>query len=108
AGEILRTWRLLEMPAAGRQIRAEALGDHRIAYLNYEGPLSGNRGAVARVDAGEFVIVDETPGQIDLEFSGLVVSGRWQMRRESEDDWILVKNGSEPRMSARPSELPGG
>jgi hypothetical protein len=33
-------------------IRVEKLADHRTAYLEYEGPISGDRGFVTRVLAG--------------------------------------------------------
>ena len=48
SGGVLRTWRLLAEPTAGGPIAAEPLGDHRIAYLDYEGPLSGDRGGSSR------------------------------------------------------------
>ena len=38
---VLRTWALAEEPAPNKPISAEALADHRLAYLNYEGPVSG-------------------------------------------------------------------
>lgn len=50
----LATWRLLDEPAAGRTCRAEALPDHRLHYLDYEGPVSGGRGVVARWDNGTY------------------------------------------------------
>lgn len=34
------------------RFRAQRLADHRAAYLDYEGPVSGNRGDVERVAAG--------------------------------------------------------
>lgn len=48
----LRTWRLLAEPAPDRIIDAEALPDHRLYYLDYEGPVSQGRGTVTRWDAG--------------------------------------------------------
>lgn len=51
---MLRTWRLLDEPGIGRCVRAEELADHRLAYLDYEGPVSGGRGNVARWDSGQF------------------------------------------------------
>ena len=60
----LRTWRLERLPAPGVGIRAEPLGDHRIAYLDYEGPVSGGRGSVTRWDAGEFERGKNEPGEI--------------------------------------------
>jgi len=53
-GGVLRTWRLLSEPAAGRTVRAETLADHRAAYLDFEGPLTGRRGVVVRWDYGTY------------------------------------------------------
>ena len=52
-------------------IRAERLPDHRRRYLDYEGPISGNRGSVIRWDAGDYVLLsDESDGGLLLEFHG--------------------------------------
>jgi hypothetical protein len=37
----------------------ERLGDHRIEYLEIEGPIGGNRGEVRRIVAGEYENVRE-------------------------------------------------
>jgi len=58
----LRTWRLLREPDAPGPIVAEPLPDHRLEYLDYEGPVSRNRGTVCRWDAGDYVFVNEPPG----------------------------------------------
>jgi hypothetical protein len=39
-------------PAAGTTI--ERIADHRRSYLDYEGPVSGNRGQVIRVESGVY------------------------------------------------------
>ncbi len=53
--ERLATWRILIPPETwGRQMpAAERLADHRVAYLTYEGAVSGGRGEVKRVAEGE-------------------------------------------------------
>ena len=43
AGDVLQTWRLANPPTPGCAIDATALPDHRLTYLDYEGPVSGNR-----------------------------------------------------------------
>ena len=53
AGHLL-TWRLLQEPDSVTTIPAEPLSPHRLAYLDYEGPVSGNRGTVAQWDAGRY------------------------------------------------------
>src|SRR5688572_30170905 len=74
---ILQTWRLAQPPAPGTSIEATALGDHRIAYLDYEGPVSGNRGNVKRWDGGEFEDAAESmPDSRVLLFRGKHVVGR--------------------------------
>lgn len=59
-GEMARTWRLLEEPRLG-EISSEPIPDHRLTYLDYEGPVSGGRGRVKRFDAGEYDLV--SPGE---------------------------------------------
>lgn len=53
-GDALKSWRLLADPRAAEWVPAEANADHRLAYLDYEGPVSGGRGSVVRIDAGEY------------------------------------------------------
>jgi hypothetical protein len=54
AGHALRTWRLVETPDSDLVIAARHIGDHRLVYLDYEGPVSGGRGVVLRWDFGTF------------------------------------------------------
>ncbi|MBI3408409.1 MAG: hypothetical protein HY040_08635 [Planctomycetes bacterium] len=52
---ILKTWRLGSPPVIdGDAIAATPLPDHRLLYLDYEGPVSGGRGTVKRWDGGEY------------------------------------------------------
>lgn len=59
----------------------ERLGDHRAAYLSYEGVISGGRGTVRRVAAGScsWVVLDEDRCELDAAWPGVagrVVGGR--------------------------------
>jgi hypothetical protein len=74
-GEVLRTWRLLEAPAAGKRIAVESLGDHRKAYLDYEGSVSGGRGVVRRWDQGEVEWLEAGPERVVVRLRGGRVSG---------------------------------
>jgi hypothetical protein len=49
---VLRTWRLEAPPQPGVAVAAEPTFDHRLVYLDYEGPISGGRGTVQRWDRG--------------------------------------------------------
>jgi len=87
---VLRTWRLAAPPGQP-QTAAEPLVDHRLDYLGYEGPVSGNRGTVRRWDEGSYDVEEERPGWLLLWFEGRRLQGRavlegsgitWSFRRE--------------------------
>src|SRR5947208_419106 len=54
AGAVLRAWRLAAPPQPDRAVPAEPSFDHRLVYLEYEGPVSGDRGCVRRWDSGTY------------------------------------------------------
>ncbi len=74
-GATLRTWRLSRPPDLAGPIEVRAIADHRLAYLTYEGPVSGNRGTVTRLLAGTYEIRRDEPGR--LEFAIDTSSERW-------------------------------
>ncbi len=80
----LRTWRLLQPAAAGSEIPAEALPPHRLSYLDYEGPVSGNRGKVVRWDAGQYVSVVDREECVEVELHGERLNGRAVLRRAAD------------------------
>jgi hypothetical protein len=53
-GGVLASWRLLAEPRPGASVPCEPAPDHRLHYLDYEGPVSGGRGSVRRVAAGNY------------------------------------------------------
>ena len=53
SGGDLATWRSPVWPLQD-QTKLVHLGEHRRAYLEFEGPISGGRGQVRRVAAGNF------------------------------------------------------
>jgi hypothetical protein len=85
---VLLTWRLLELPTPGGPAAfATRLDDHRIAYLDYEGPLSGDRGSVRRVDAGEFRWLEQTDRQLVVSFAGRQIRGTLTARQVGGSKW---------------------
>lgn len=52
-GDLLKAWRLAAWPILGANpAPAHPLPDHRNLYLHYEGPISGDRGSVTRIEGG--------------------------------------------------------
>jgi hypothetical protein len=81
-GGVLRTWSLAELPTMGKAVPAESLPDHRLAYLTYEGPVSGDRGSVSRVEEGEFEVMAESGELLHVRLAGRVFRGNLELRRE--------------------------
>jgi hypothetical protein len=60
-GSPLATWRSAEWPLRmGTPITP--LPDHRHSYLDYEGPVSNNRGHVRRIASGTHEVSQDIPG----------------------------------------------
>jgi hypothetical protein len=53
-GDALKTYELLRLPIPGERIPVQNLADHRLHYLDYEGPVSNNRGHVTRWAKGTY------------------------------------------------------
>lgn len=86
SGEVLLTWQLLRDPTdpAGYPIPARRIGDHRKFYLIYEGPLTGNRGTVRRVDSGAVNFLETAPESCRFTLSGDRLQGAFILSREAE------------------------
>ncbi len=94
----LMTWELRELPAAWQvalQLEsadalpltpATRLADHRLEYLDYEGPIAGDRGSVSCVDRGTYQVQQESPTQLMVELEGLILSGSVSLTQQ-ENSW---------------------
>jgi hypothetical protein len=85
-GERLQTWALSQLPEPGVAIAAEQLPDHRLAYLDYEGPVAGERGSVSRWDSGQFTILSDAPDRLVMTLRGDRLTGEANLQRQSEDE----------------------
>jgi hypothetical protein len=90
-GDVLRTWAIGEEPRMGRFIDAEGLADHRLAYLDYEGPVSRDRGTVSRWDSGHYSVEQETATQMELRLHGTRLQCRASLTRgqDAPEKWCL-------------------
>jgi len=93
-GAGLATWRLAEAPSGegDAEIAAERIGEHRRAYLDYEGAVSGDRGTVWRYDAGVYRGTWVSENEWELVFEGQVLRGRYGLSANglgSPSEWVL-------------------
>ena len=96
-GAVLKTWRLPQPPEidpasdeTSLDLIAEALPDHRLVYLEYEGPVSGDRGEVSRWDWGTFTLLERSEDQLVALLTGEELAGRLTLKKQdSENRWSL-------------------
>jgi hypothetical protein len=85
AGGSLRTWELDAVPTPGAIALAVPLPDHRLDYLQYEGPISGNRGTVRRYDCGTYETLRESQLELVVRIEGQELHGDFYLRRGQAD-----------------------
>lgn len=84
--ERLLTFRVKVRPddPAVRSFDAHKLPDHRSAYLDFQGEVSGGRGVVARVGEGSATVIERTDLSVEVH---LLVQG------ERAHCWLAHPNG---------------
>ena len=93
----LETWQLSHRPdemIEGQSIDAKKIADHRLAYLDYEGPISDDRGRVKRLDKGSYNLLEATKSHRLIHLKGQLIQGRFELRHKGPEiyDWILSKS----------------
>lgn len=84
----LRAWRLKEPLRPGTQ-PAEANFDHRLLYLDYEGPISGDRGEVKRLDRGAYEGA-LSPARAEVTLLGEIWRGKLLLTAQSDGSWTAT------------------
>jgi len=88
----LMTFRVVERPdEAGREFEATRLADHRAAYLEHEGEISGGRGRVTRVARGEVWLVEANDERVVVEGEYGGTTMRWTGTRASGESWVFSR-----------------
>ncbi len=87
-GSALTTFRLPAWPPTA-PLSATPLRDHRAAYLDYEGPVSHDRGQVRRVQEGRCHVIGSAAGWI-LDFSPTMVGVCLRLDRDAAGAWTAV------------------
>lgn len=82
----LKTWALAAEPTQTDPQTATWLADHRLAYLEYEGPLSEQRGDVTRWDHGLCELEVRSSTAWRIRFRGTRIDGVATLIRISASD----------------------
>ncbi|MGD0516998.1 MAG: DNA polymerase ligase N-terminal domain-containing protein, partial [Thermoguttaceae bacterium] len=90
-GGALKTWSLPQPPLHDLEMDAQVLPDHRLAYLDYEGPISGGRGSVARWDRGMYEVEYQSELDLIVQLKGEKLIGKATLaqRGDGKTDWVF-------------------
>lgn len=89
-GTTLRTWALSQPPVREGEILARSLSDHRLEYLDYEGPVSNDRGKVKRWDQGTFQLIIENENRVVVRLQGTKLLGEAMFfLRKAPREWYF-------------------
>jgi len=87
-GDALLTWRILSREFTkflrGLPVHAERIRDHRKDYLDYEGPVSCDRGRIEVYDSGEYA-GDASDSVIFLPINGTILKGTLSIKEIREN-----------------------
>ncbi len=86
-GDVLLTWRLSSAPRTDGPLDAVKSPDHRRLYLDYEGDVSGGRGAVTRWDSGLFEWKTRETDRIAVRLRGNRLKGVLHLKASSLGEW---------------------
>jgi hypothetical protein len=87
----LATWRIEPPPAKfSCLIVARSLAAHRLAYLDYQGPVSAGRGEVRQIEVGTCQVLQAGDDRWQVRFDGKAINGLWEFRRQAGDTWTLA------------------
>ncbi len=87
----LWTWRLDQLPAINHTVLGERITDHRIHYLDYEGPVANNRGTVKRVRTGHYRWEPKSKNRLAvLQFENEI----WNVLLENENSMAKISRTS--------------
>ena len=93
SGDSLLTWALPERPSGRIVMDVVRLPDHRIDYLDYEGPVSKGRGSVTRCETGTCSLLKSDEECIELRLEGVQLKGglvRLERKRKADEThWIF-------------------
>lgn len=92
-GDVLWTWSLPAFPRPSEPMSSARLPDHRLAYLDYEGEISGGRGTVRRCDRGTYQALEDGQASVTVALNGGMLIGRVSLELETHrhpETWRFV------------------
>ncbi len=93
--ESLATWRVYHdlLEVGKEEWELLRIGDHRPAYLDYEGAVSGGRGEVRRVCGGSYELREKNSQAWTVRLRSAALTGEFELRCVEGEQWLMRKAG---------------
>ncbi|MFC1669155.1 DNA polymerase ligase N-terminal domain-containing protein [Spirochaetota bacterium] len=92
-GDSLLTWQIdksdIENLLVGKKITCRKIQDHRKKYLDYEGPISCDRGRVNIYDSGEYSNINWREENKELIVNGAILKGKLRITKSKDPEYFL-------------------
>ena len=94
--DTLVTWQIPYPPETfveNKPVGTRKILDHRLAYLDHEGPISKARGSVVRADKGSYEVIAMTETYWCVRLHGKKINGRFELRLQGPDPnaWTMTR-----------------
>jgi hypothetical protein len=93
-GTVLETYRVSLPPEDWDDKSAEAVRifDHPLKFLSYEGSVNKGKGRVEIADAGTYRLIEKNETQLQLEFAGNILNGKFIMSQTKNAEWNFSRS----------------
>jgi hypothetical protein len=88
---VLLAWRIPPGQRFDHPLPAVEIPPHRLQYLDYEGPVSGERGTVARQEGGTLEWITVSEDLYAFRLNGSLLNGPFELVRHTEADWQWIR-----------------
>ena len=88
---VLLSWRLPWDVNEPFPLDAVATAPHRLHYLDYEGPVDGDRGTVTRWDSGPLEWVAGSSDILMFHLDGAYYQGFFELREYQDGRWLMCR-----------------
>ena len=91
--DILQCWQFSSIAniEIGELIFCKKIFDHRLKYLNYQGPISNNRGKVQIIQNGFLEIIIQEDNLVRFRIDSELLNGNFEIRKIQSEAWEFKK-----------------